>query len=264
MSAPSYPVSWQLNPTVHRIGPISVFALGVTAYRLTTGTYPPFTDPYKPEGQCWLPGGRGVTPPRQLNPRVDAQLNALILRMLSTRPEERGTAAELAVAMERGVAHAGPSADMPLFERAPISRGKARSWLPWLAAAMALGLWPGKPGALRTRTTFTAEQGGSNAEGDEVSVGENAVSSSDAPARAPQGAIAKELPKQPQPGQLRPDAQGRCRKDLVAINGGCWLRLNLVPDECRGHDVYLYQGGCYFPIPASQPLPTSEPADSEH
>jgi serine/threonine protein kinase len=241
-----------------------VFALGVTAYRLVTGTYPPFTDPDTPEGQCWLPGGSGITPPRQLNPRVDAQLNALILRMLSPRPEERGTAGELAEAMERGVAHAGPLADTPLFDRVgTVRREKARSWLPWLAAAMALGLWPEKPGGMRTRATFTADGGGSNAEGDAVSLGESAVSSSDAPAKAPQDAIAQELPKQPRPGQLRPDAKGQCRKDTVAINGGCWRKLNLEPDECRGHDVYLYQGGCYFPIPASQPQPTSEPVDSE-
>ena len=242
-----------------------VFALGVTAYRLVTGTYPPFTDPDTPEGQCWLPGGGGITPPRQLNPRVDAQLNALILRMLSPRPEERGTAGELAEAMERGVAHAGPSADTPLFERVgTVRRGKGRSWLPWLAAAMALGLWPGKPGWLRARATFTADRGGSNAEGDAVSLGEDAVSSSEAPAKVPQGAIARELPKQPRAGQLRPDAKGQCRKGLVAINGGCWLKMDVETNECRGHDVYLYQGGCYFPIPASRPQPTSEPADSEH
>jgi hypothetical protein len=268
-----------------------VFALGVTAYRLVTDTYPPCTDPYTPEGQCWLPGGRGITPPSQLNPRVDAQLNALILRMLSPRPEERGTGGELAQAMERGVAHASRPADRPLFEwetqapsewteqeraqarvlghrprhrnvAAPVRRGKARSWLPWLAAAMALGLWPAKPGWLRTRTT--AERGGSNAEGDAVSLGDSAVSSSGAPSKAPKDAIAKELPKQPQPGQLRPDAKGHCRKKQVAINGGCWVKMDVEPDECRGPGVYLYQGGCYFPIPASQPQPTSEPADSEH
>ena len=242
-----------------------VFALGVTAYRLVTGAYPPSTDPDTLEGQCWLPGGGGVTPPRQLNPRVDAQLNALILRMLSPRPEERGTAGELAEAMERGVAHAGPSADTPLFERVgTIRRGKARSWLPWLAAAMALGLWPEKPGRLRARATFTTDQGGSNTEGDEVSLGESAMNSSDAQAKAHQDAIAQELPKHPHPGQLRPNAKGQCRKNLVAINGGCWRRLNLEPDECHGPGVYLHQGGCYFPIPASQPQPTSEPADSEH
>ncbi|HEX8697376.1 MAG TPA: serine/threonine-protein kinase, partial [Myxococcaceae bacterium] len=77
--------------------PDDVFALGVTAYRLVTDTYPPFTDPCTPEGQLWLTGG--VTSPKQLNPRVDAQLNALILRMLSPRPEERGTAGELAEAL---------------------------------------------------------------------------------------------------------------------------------------------------------------------
>jgi len=270
-----------------------VFALGVTAYRLVTDTYPPFTDPCTPEGQCWLPGGRGVTPPRQLNPRVDAQLNALILRMLSPRPEERGTARELAEAMQRGVTHAGPSADTPLFEwetqaaskwteeeraqarvrghrprhrnaAAPVRQGKARSWLPWLAAAMALGLWPGKHGSLRTSASPTAERSGSNTQGDEVSLGESAVSSSGAPAEAPKDAIAKELPKQPQPGQLRPDANGLCRKKQVAINGGCWVKMDLEPEECRGPGVYLYQGGCYFPVPATQPQPTSEPADSEH
>jgi serine/threonine protein kinase len=298
-----------------------VFALGVTAYRLVTDTYPPFTDPYTPEGQCWLRGGQGITPPRQLNPRVDAQLNALILRMLSPRPRERGTGGELTEAMERGVAHGSPSADAPLFEwetqepaewteeeraqaaelghrprrrnrervraseqtdasaRAQVAhrkvearahsaalskRGKARSWLPWLAAVLALGLWPGKPGSLRSRALLTAASSGSTEEADEVSLGDSSVRSSDASAKIPKDAIAQELPKQPGPGQRRPDAKGRCLNKQIAINGGCWRKLDLEPDECRGHDVYLYQGGCYFPIPASQPQPTSEPADSEH
>jgi hypothetical protein len=93
-----------------------VFALGVTAYRLVTDGYPRFLHPELEHGWSWLPGEEGVVSARQLNPRVDAQLNALILRMLSPRPEERGLAGELAQAMERGVAHAGPSADAPLFE----------------------------------------------------------------------------------------------------------------------------------------------------
>jgi len=115
-----------------------VFALGVTAYRLVTGTYPPFTHPAADRAQCWHPDGKGPPPPRQLNPRVDAQLNALILRMLSPRPEERGSALELAEAMERGVAHAPPSADTPLYRaRVPdtvrqAGQVKPREWLPWL------------------------------------------------------------------------------------------------------------------------------------
>jgi serine/threonine protein kinase len=286
-----------------------VFALGVTAYRLVTGTYPPFTDPSTPEGQCWRGGGQGLTPPRQLNPRVDAQLNALILRMLSPKPRERGTGRELAEAMERGVTHGSSSADAPLFEwetqepsewteeervqatelghrprrrirervreseqtdasaRAAAvltKRGKPRSWLPWLAAVLALGLWPGKPGSLRSRAPLTAASSGSTEEADAVSLGDSSVRSSDTSAKVPKDAIAQELPKQPGPGQRRPDAKGRCLKEQIAINGGCWRKLNLDPDECRGPGVYLYQGGCYFPIPASQPQPTSEPADSEH
>jgi len=298
-----------------------VFALGVTAYRLVTDTYPPFTDPYTAEGQCWLRGGQGITPPRQLNPRVDAQLNALILRMLSPRPRERGTGGELAEAMGRGVAHGSASADAPLFEwetqepsewteeeRAQAAelghrprrrtrqrvrelepadtsaraqgahrkveacahaavlakRRKPRTWLPWLAAVLALGLWPGKPGSLRSKAPHTAASSGSSEEGDTVSLGDSSVRSSDATAKAPKDAIAQELPKQPGPGQQRPDAKGRCFNKQIAINGGCWRKLDLEPDECRGPGVYLYQGGCYFPIPASKPQPTSGPADSEH
>jgi serine/threonine protein kinase len=297
-----------------------VFALGVMAYRLVTDAYPPFTNPYVDQGRYWLPGGRGAPPPRQLNPRVDAQLNALILRMLSLRPEERGTAGELAEAMERGVAHARPSADTPLFEwetlkpsewteeelveaeqlghrprrrnrertrkveqsdaaeRALLEQREAgtrarmagrtrqvkpRSWLPWLVAAMTLGLWPEETGSLRTEAPLTAAPGGSRAKGDAVSLGDSALNSSSAPVKeATRGVIALELPKQPLPGQLKPDAKGRCRKKQIAINGGCWLKMDLEPDECHGN-VFVYQGGCYFPIPASGRQPTSAPRQGE-
>jgi serine/threonine protein kinase len=93
-----------------------VFALGVTAYRLVTDTYVPLTNPYLEPGQCWRPGGSGARPPSQLNPRVDARLDALISRMLSLEPEKRGASGELAAELEQGAALAGPSADEPLFE----------------------------------------------------------------------------------------------------------------------------------------------------
>jgi hypothetical protein len=73
--------------------------------------------------------------------------------------------------------------------------------------------------------------------------------------------IAEELPKQPVPGQLKPDAKGRCRKKQIAINGGCWRKVDLDPDECHGN-VYVYQGGCYFPITVSGRQPTSAPWQS--
>jgi hypothetical protein len=302
-----------------RSHPFDVFALGVTAYRLVTDTYPPFTDPHTPEGQLWLPGGRGPTPPRQLNPRVDAQLNALILRMLSPRPGERGAGGELAEAMERGVAHAVPSADTPLFEwetqepsewteeeraqarelghrprrrdrervgeseqadasarvvlarrtaeawtraAAPAKQVKARTWLTWLAAAMALGLWPGKPGSLRSKAPLTAASGGSTEEGDPVALGDRSTSSSEVPTKVPaENVVAQELPFQPLPGQLKPDSKGRCLKKQIAINGGCWRKVDLDPDECPGNGV-MYQGGCYVPIFTSERQPASGPQKS--
>jgi serine/threonine protein kinase len=262
-----------------------VFALGVTAYRLVTDTYPPSTHPHDVESRCWQPGGGGAQPSRQLNPRVDAQLNALIQRMLSVQPEERGTAGELAEALERGVAHGGPSADALLFEwetqrpsewteeerlearqlgHRPRYRTrqstheaqptKARRWLPWLAAVLALGLWPGETDSVHTRQP--------TADGRQpVSLGDIALNSSSAPTKAPTPkAIVLEIPKTPRPGQRRPDANGRCPDRQIAINGGCWAKVDLSPEHCHGN-VYTYQGGCYMPINAPGPVPTSAPGE---
>jgi hypothetical protein len=292
-----------------------VYALGVTAYRLVTDTYPPMA----------LPGREHrVAEPRQLNPRVDAQLNALILRMLSARPEERGEAGELAEAMERGVAHGGPSAEERLFEweteprsrwteeeladaeylgqrlrrrdrvrvqaveqedrTAPAQgaqrgtgtgvqaaalarRERVRGWLPWLAAAMALGLWPGETDSVSIVERRTGGHGISaeaRRKEEAVSVGDTALSSSEADAKAASGeAITVEVPNQPLPGQRKPNAKGRCPRKQVAINGGCWLKVDFDVDECRGTVYHLYQGGCYVPAYEPARKPTSAPGQSE-
>jgi hypothetical protein len=286
-----------------------VFALGVTAYRLVTDTYPPATDPASEEARCWQPGGGGARPPRQLNPRVDAQLNALIARMLSPRPEERGTAGELSEALRRGVAHGGPQAEARLFEwetlepsrwteaeraeaaelghrprhrdrkrataaeqadavrraeqeqreaqvrarsKAPTQKMKARGGLPWLAALLALGLWPEQTGWMRTGPTASEEC-------DTAALGESAQSSSTTPEKnAPKDGIAMEFPKKPRPGQRKPDANGRCPAKQVAIIGGCWLKVDLTPDDCVVNG-FMLQGICYLPIYESSPGPTSAP-----
>jgi hypothetical protein len=294
-----------------------VFALGVTAYRVVTDAYPPCALPgtaLGPEGHA---AGTRVVPPRQLNPRVDAQLNALILRMLSVRPEERGTAGELAEAMERGVAHGGASADKPLFEWAKVPpapwteeeraeaeylgyrprrrdrrfvqwieeadaaaraqrgaqgrggataqtrRERTRKWLPWLAAAMALGLWPEETGSVRTVKRLTVPHGvpsEAQRKEDAVSLGDSAMSSSDTSTKSPaHRAITVEVPTQPLPGQMKPDAKGRCPKKLVPINGGCWGQVNFDVEQCHGSVFYVYQGGCYAPAYEPARRPTSAP-----
>ncbi|MDY7230758.1 serine/threonine protein kinase [Hyalangium rubrum] len=96
-----------------------LFALGVTAYRLVTNEYPPATDPGDTHSRLWYVDGASPRTPWTLNSRVDPQLSALILRMLSVRPEARGTARELAGLLEEEVECAGPNADQPLFLRQP-------------------------------------------------------------------------------------------------------------------------------------------------
>jgi serine/threonine protein kinase len=293
-----------------------VFALGVTAYRLVTDTYPLFIHPDLKQGKSWLPGGNGAVAPRQLNPRVDAQLNALILRMLSPRPEERGTAGELAQAMERGVAHAGPPASVPLFdwetlkssewteedlaeaeqlghrprrrnrERAlvaaqadvtqraqwerreaearaptacPAQRVKPRRWLPWLAAVLALGLWPEGTTLRQTGTQIPAARNASGKKPDAVSVGETALRSSAVLAISPnKEGITEEFPEQPLPGQLKADAKGRCPNRQVAIHGGCWAKVEFELKECSTIG-FVYQGACYVIVRAPVKVPTSAP-----
>jgi len=297
-----------------------VFALGVTAYRLVTDTYPPWALPGTELGPGGHAGGKTVVPPRQLNPRVDAQLNALILRMLSVRPEERGTAGELAEAMERGVAHGGPSAEAPLFEwetvpptrwteeelaeaeylghrprhryrgfvqrveeadaaaraqREAQGRGgamtrarreRARKWLPWLAAAMALGLWPAETDSVRTVERLTMARGvpaEARRKEDAVSLGDTAMSASTAVVTSPsEGAIAQEVPKDPLPGQMKPDAKGRCPGKQVAINGGCWAKVDFSVEECVGNVFFVHQGGCFTPAYKPTRKPTSAPGQS--
>jgi len=273
-----------------------VFALGVTAYRLVTDTYPPFTHPAMQHAACWQPGGRGAPPPRQLNPRVDAQLNALILRMLSPKPEERGSALELAEAMERGAAHAPPSADEPLFEweTLPPSRWaegelaeaerlgywprrrdrrmahqveqarkvKARRWLPWLSAAMALGMWPEETGSVHTGqqpTMAHGAPGGARKKEDSVSLGDTALKpSEEAEKPHTKEGLAVEVPKEPLPGQLKPNKKGRCPQEQIAINDGCWGKVVVDAEHCHGN-LYVYRDGCYVPIYERVRKPTSAP-----
>ncbi|HYI02515.1 serine/threonine protein kinase, partial [Hyalangium sp.] len=78
-----------------------LYSLGVTACRLVTGEYPEFCEPTKDENGLWHLEKVIAPAALQLPERVEPQLRALILRMLSVDPKERGTAAELAEALEQ-------------------------------------------------------------------------------------------------------------------------------------------------------------------
>ncbi|WP_164017825.1 serine/threonine-protein kinase [Pyxidicoccus trucidator] len=99
-----------------------VYALGVTAYQLVTGTYPP------PPRVTTVDGNAGtaapLSPPRLHDPAVCAELDGLILHMLAEHPQERlggGNTSAVVLALEEAVAEAGPEADLPLSGRATLT-----------------------------------------------------------------------------------------------------------------------------------------------
>ena len=133
------------------------------------------------------------------------------------RDRKRATGAERADA-----AHASGAGAAAGPGRRPPRRPHPAAAAPWLAAVLAaaltLGLWPEETGWVRT--------GNAPTEHDAVSLAEGARSSSSAPEKPPaEGPIGMELPKKPRPGQLRPDANGRCpakKSSSTEVAGSRW------------------------------------------
>lgn len=73
--------------------------------------------------------------------------------------------------------------------------------------------------------------------------------------------LSVDMPKEPLPGQLRPNSKGQCPDVMqIAINGGCWLEIVANIENCRAaSDYYVYKGGCYEPKYGPQRQPTSTP-----
>ncbi|WP_338050655.1 serine/threonine-protein kinase [Pyxidicoccus caerfyrddinensis] len=259
-----------------------VFALGITAWRLVTGEYPPATDPGNEASHIWRVDGPGPRPPRAINARCCAELSALVSRMLSVSPEARGSARELAEALEQAAHEAASEADVFLFARekprpvAPrsppppaVPRARARARRSWPRAAslgvtLAFGagwllsaLTEKEPGMAQVSPTEDSKDGGTVAVGDSALTAPVALS----PALSAWPSIALEVPPKPLPGQRRPDASGRCPSRLqVPINGGCWHRVVADTKECDT-DSYAYKGACYVPVFLPTRVPTSRPVN---
>jgi serine/threonine protein kinase len=257
-----------------------LYALGVTAYRLVTGVYPPpGTDPeaLKEQLQVPLPRRRSV---REFNKRVVPELSALIERMLAKKPEARGTAREIAQAAESAAEHARPEANVPFLDlerseasahampvrEVPVSERMEsgdRSWerrRVWVVAIMSLAVIgpclaskpsPESPEVTQAGTPqeWMAPDAGTKGLGDDAVT--TRAEASEAPIT--QKSVSQEIPKQPLPGQRRPPCQRRWE---VVINGGCWKLLAGSEPPC-GEGEYEWQGGCYVAAQERTRQPTS-------
>ncbi|HYI02051.1 serine/threonine protein kinase [Hyalangium sp.] len=122
---PAYrsPESWLFELQCYRepaaryhAGPADdLYSLGATACSLLTGEYPEPGEPTQDEHGTWHLEAMLLPPTLLSDPRVEPRLRALVLRLLSVRPEERGTATELAEALEQAAEHTAPQSTAPCF-----------------------------------------------------------------------------------------------------------------------------------------------------
>ncbi|MCP3140825.1 serine/threonine protein kinase [Pyxidicoccus xibeiensis] len=257
-----------------------VFGLGVTAWRVVTEDYPFSVDAADDASRRWYLEGTAPPSPRAHNARCCEELSALVSRMLSPTPEARGTARELAVALERAARRAGPEADEPLFLRqtpatdgvpprirAPPAGWRVRIVGAGLAASLALGVgWMLSSPSAQEPAEASASESEESRDGGTVAVGDTALTAPVAPVRAPStwSAISVDSPPKLVPGQTRPDATGRCpHRTHLVINGGCWRKLAIAPTDCDETGNYVYRGACYTPVyPPPRPA-TSGPATQD-
>ncbi|WP_240360063.1 serine/threonine-protein kinase [Pyxidicoccus caerfyrddinensis] len=259
-----------------------VFALGVTAWRLVTGEYARELGLAGEGARLWRREGPLHLAPRVLNGRCCVELDALVSRMLSVHPEARGSAGELAEAMEAAAREAGPAADVPLFTpeeawpahvnasaRRISSRERIGSTRPWSVAAaaavsvVAVGIaWllstrhGGVPTEASVSVRLEARDGGS------VAVGDSALMAPSCSATPPSAwaTITQDVPLNPFPGQRRTDSKGRCPSPgQVPIQGYCWLKQALDRKGCDDNGYLYMDGQCYAPVFRTARPATSNP-----
>jgi hypothetical protein len=267
------------NPAERYVGTPAddVYALGVTAYHLVTGTYPPQGSEDAPR----------LLAPSELA-TMAPELEALILRMLCENPKARGTAGELAEALEQAAKSAGRLADervRPSLSMLPTERASRPGPTRWhmasqalrrhskllaVAGTLAAGVlavvllppfsWPASEEEAEPLADVEEE------EQEDAGVGEKAVGLADggvdevlasaeqAPAHGvPNRVLGPSLLKKPVPGQRKAPCETRQQR---AIIGFCWWLL----DERApcGKGAYEHEDRCYVPVVENDRQRTSE------
>jgi serine/threonine protein kinase len=133
-----------------------LYALGVTAYRLAMGQYPPPWEARRDEQGVWRVTSPDFGPVLESNPWVEPRLREVIVRLLSEVPEARGTAGQVAETLEAAAnesvpwspVEAQPAAEVPPPDVPAPESGSKRprrasppmqesAWELWLALAAA-------------------------------------------------------------------------------------------------------------------------------
>jgi serine/threonine protein kinase len=276
-----------------------LYALGVTAYRLVMGQYPPPWEARKDEQGFWRVTSPNVRPLLESNPRVEPELREVIVRLLSEAPEARGTAAQVVEALEAAANESEPQRpgepqpgaevsppDVPTpergSERPPRAMPPAREWAwePWLVLAgagaiavlLVVLLWHSQPVSVPPGSMFVNAPGTSDTQAPDAgtaALGETSPTKPQAstPPSTEKKPLAQEPLPEPRPGQARPDKKGRCPgRKQVPINGGCWVDVSSSMDAqaCAENGYVLFQGKCFVPAnaPPKKPQPTSSPPEA--
>jgi predicted Ser/Thr protein kinase len=243
-----------------------VYALGVLAYRLVTGEYPPEALIWEDEGVMpRLNSSKYIYP--EAVATVCPELAALIRQMLSEWPANRGSAAQVAEALEHAEKTAGRKANRPITPvRARASAARAVptvswrrgvEWLGWgtaavLGIALAVLLWGPKHGEPREQS---AQEARGEKEEDTAALAGAALNERQS-ARMPEperSGFGRDMPTKPFDTQRRPP----CPKDEIELHGGCWIRRGSDSPPCM-NGYFAWKNACYWPVLLPVPPATSD------
>ncbi len=232
-----------------------VYALGVMAYRLVTGKYPPAAE-----------AGERPLPPSHHAP-VSPQLDKLLLRMLSEKPAARGAAGKVARELEE--ASATTAATEPPPKRIPPQEARRRRWPWWMKtreAKAVLGLVVAVVPLLGVDLAASYLRAESKLRGprdqereeDKTAVGKETLASAGMPEEGgvpgeTPATMSTQVPEKPLKGQKRPP----CTQGQVEINKGCWGPIAVEAPCTQARYYYEWNGACYVPIMHPERPPTS-------